>query len=184
MKITTFLMTALLVTACSGARADTNVLDQVVLLDVQGLWGGTDLWIPETGKAVCRFVKPPAKGEIGLHEIRYEFELSKKQQASLCELVEKHDFFGIKTSDRLGFPDESRPAIFIKTGDRTHAAGKWASDDHKDFDPLYAFLLTIAESGKNGTEIKKGSYDRNWNPEGFPSNKNIREMTSPKPDKP
>ena len=37
--------------------------DQVVLLDVQNLWGGRDLWVSSDGKAFCRIVSRPKKGE-------------------------------------------------------------------------------------------------------------------------
>lgn len=183
MKIATILMAALMAASGSYAQPETDILDQVILLDMQGLGGGTDLWISKDGRAVCRFVKPPAKGELQLQETIYSFKISGEQHASLYELVKKYDFWGIESSDRYGVPDESRPVIFMKSGDKIHAAAKWANDKHMKFDPIYMFLLNIARSGKDGTIIRKATYDRNWGPDGFQSNKSVRDMTIPKPDK-
>lgn len=183
MKFAILLMAAVLAAICPDAWSQTNSLDQVVLLDVQGLWGGTNLWISGTGKAVCRYVRTPAKGESGLQETRHSLELSREQQASLRKLVNEHDFFNIKTVDRYGVPDESRPAIFIKSGDRTHAVGKWANDKHTEFDPIYELLLKIAESGKSTPATYKGPYDSDWTPVGFPSGRDILDRTRPKRDK-
>jgi len=52
-------------------------------------------------------------------------------------------------------------------------------DMHPDFDAIYFFLMDIAKSGKNGTKIKTGPYERQWKPDGFPPNKEIWDMTSP-----
>ena len=169
--------------ATSGASEETaspQTLDQVVLLDVQGLWGGQDLWVSIDGKAICRFVKPPEKGESGLQETRYAFVLSEEQRATLRELITKRSFFSIQTKDRYGVPDEARPNLFVKSGSKSHAVGKWANDKHKDFDPVYEFLLKIVEAGKKGKQIHRGQFDWNWKPDGFPDSKTIWNMTRPK----
>lgn len=183
MKIlrSTFLILGVILTAsCSDVRTDVQKLDHVILLDVQGLWGGTDLWISADGKAVCRFVTAPEKGESGLQETRYAFVVSAEQRSSLLELINKHSFFSIRTKDRYGVPDEARPSILVKSGANEHAVGKWANDKHQDFDPLYQFLLKIAEFGKKGNKIHRGPFDWDWRPESFPENKSIRDMTRPK----
>jgi len=148
-------------------------------LDIQGLWGGTDLWISPDGKAFCGFVKPAEKGKSGLQEVRYSFVLSGEQSASLIHLINEHRFFTLKTKARPGVPDEAYPTIHIKLGGKTHAVGKWANDTHDDFDPLYRFLLNVAKSGRGGEEIHRGAFDWNWKPDGFPENKRIREMARP-----
>jgi hypothetical protein len=150
-------------------------------LDVQGLEGGTDLWISENGKAIVRFVKPPGKGESGLQETRHSFTLSKEQMGSLADLVKKHDFFNLQSSTRHGIPDEAHPVISVKLGDRTHAVMRWAEDRNKDFDSIYEVVMTLATSGKkSGPEIKRGSCDWNWKPENFPTNKEILTKTEKK----
>lgn len=162
------------------AESDLKELDQVVLLDVQGLWGGQDLWISTNGKAACRFVAPPGKGASGLQETRYEFVLAEEQQSALLGLIKKDGFFFIRTKDRHGVPDEARPSIFVKSGAKSHAVGKWANDKHKDFDPIYEFLLMVVESGKKGKQTCRGAFDWDWKPDGFPDNKHILDMTRPK----
>lgn len=175
-----YFLILLFLTICPFAKGETNGLSQVVLIDVQGLHGGTDLWISKNGKAIVRFAKPPTKEETGLQETRYSFTLSKEQLTSLLDMVKKHRFFDLQSSTRSAVPDEAHPVIFIKLGDRTHAAMKWANDKNKDFDPIYEFLLKLAKSGKNGTEMKKGSYDWNWKPENFPASKEILTKTEKK----
>jgi hypothetical protein len=165
--------------ACSGLCAANGELDQVVLLDVQGLWGGADLWVSSDGRAVCRFVARPAEGEAGLQESRYAFELSEDQQAALANQVRGHDFFSIRTESRMGMPDEARPCIYLHAVDKARAVGKWIADPHKDFDPLYEQLKQIAESGRSGVPFHKGPYEPAWHPEGFPENKTIRDMAAP-----
>ncbi len=143
-------------------------LDQIVLLDVQGLHGGRDLWIAADGSGTCRVVRAPEGEEPGLQSTRYSVRLSKEQQAAIVELVKKHDYFSIKTSNRIGIPDEAFPYILIKSGQKTYAVGKWQSDKHPQFDPIYQALLNIVNTAKKGEVNKKGSYDMDWQPEGFP----------------
>jgi len=184
MKIlNTVLVTLIFVLASGYTEAHTadQSLDQVILLDVQGFEGGTDLWISADGKAVCRFAVPPAKGESGLQETRYEFVVSAQQRSSLLELITKHSFFTIKTKDRYYIiPDEARPVIFVQSCTSTHAVGKWEGHKHNDFDPIYQRLLEIAESGENGKQTFRGPFEWNWKPDGFPENKSIYDMTKPK----
>jgi hypothetical protein len=180
-QICSLLLTAVMTLGgCAQAEPDLKELDQVILLDVQGLWGGQDLWISTNGQAVCRFVAPPEKGESGLQETRYEFALSEEQRSTLPELIKKYPFFSIRTEDRYGVPDEARPCIYAKSGVKSHAVGKWANDKHRDFDSIYEFLLKIVESGKKGKQIHRGVFDWNWKPDGFPDNKCIWDMTRPK----
>ena len=182
-RLTVFLMVSLVVLGCSEVEPPVDKLDQVILFDVQGLWGGTDLWVSADGTAVCRFAKPPEKGGSYLQETRYSFRLSEEDRRLLLDLVNKHNFFTIKTKDRYGVPDEARPGIFIKSGDKSHAVGKWSGDEHRDFDRIHRFLLEIAKSGRTGTQFGKGDYDWHWKPEGFPENKTIWNKTKPNLDK-
>ena len=155
-------------------------VDQVILLDVLGMWGGQDLWISGNRKAVCRIVAPLGAGEKRLKEIRYEFELAEDQYDSLLKLIQKHNFFSIPTNNRKGTPIETRPRIFVKAGDMSHATAKWSNDKQKDFDPIYKLLIKMVESGKAGAPHYRGAYDLNWRPEGFIESKTIWERTKPK----
>ncbi len=182
MKFSIMVIMAIVFTLCLPAWPAANRGDQVILLDVQGLWGGTNLWISGDKAAISCFVERPQKGESGLREICYSFKLSDEQNATLAGLVSRYDFFSIHTADRYGAPDEARPVLWMKSGGIIHAVAKWIHDKHPRFDPLYEDLLKIAQSGKTGTVVRKGAYDPNWKPEEFPENKDLREMTRPKPD--
>lgn len=113
-------------------------------------------------------------GQAALQEKRYRFALSDEERATLLRSVNDHRFLSIKTKDRPGVPDEARPLISVKSGDKEHAVAKWAGDKHGDFDPVYQSLLRICESGKKGMPVFSGTYDWEWKPDGFPENKAVR----------
>jgi hypothetical protein len=169
----------LFVGGCQTTSNGSKEPYQVVLLDVQGMWGGRDLWIAENGKASVRFVNPPGPGEKGLQEARYEFDVPPRTRAKLERLVIRHRFFAMTTDQRSGIPDEAHPRIYMKSGTNEYAVAKWESDKHSDFDPIYRLLLKIAESGINGRKTYSEAYrwDFSWKPDGFPLFETIRELT-------
>ena len=176
--VSTFAIVALQI-ACSNKLAVEFPYKQIVLLNVQGLYGGVDVWISETGEVVCRKVIPPKEGEEGLQETRYAFSLSKAQNQKLAKLLGEHDFFTIKTKDRYGVPDEARPAIHVRSADASHAVAKWAGDRHEDFEAIYSALWEVVELAGEKAEIHRGAHDWDWNPDGFPTNRSIRKSTAP-----
>ena len=167
----------LFIIGCTAVQGEDQKIEQIVLLDVQGLWGGRNLWISGDGNAFFTFVTPPKEGESGLQESRYKFMLSGIQKASLLDSIKKYDFFSIKVKERPGVPDEAHPYIFVKSGTQSKAVWKWANDTHNDFDPIYDLLLNIAESAKKGLLIYHGAFDWNWKPDSFPDSKYINRMT-------
>lgn len=179
MKRLALLMAAVVTMAVPNSRAGTNTLDQVVLLDVQGLWGGTEPWISEDGQAICRFVSRPKQGESGLQETRYSFALTGEQRKLLADLVEKHAFFEMTVADRFGVPDEARPTLFIRSGGRSHAVHKWANDKHPGFDAIYGALLHIAKAGWDDAKLTRSPFDRAWAPGGFPTAADIAAKLKP-----
>jgi len=160
-----------------GPHVDVSEFDQAVLLDVQGLYGGRDLWLSSDGKAVCRFV-----GQGVPQETRFEFEASREQLARLRNALQKHGFSSIWVPRRDGVPDEAHPKIFIASGSHQVAVAKWDNDKNADFDAVYNILLEIAESGKKGKQLPVDKVDRNqncdwgWKPSGFPDNQYIRDL--------
>ncbi|MCP4602335.1 MAG: hypothetical protein GY847_17770 [Proteobacteria bacterium] len=170
---------AILVGACTRQDTRSPQLDQIILLDVQGLWGGRDLWILDDGTAYCRIVVPPEAGESGLQEKRYRFNIPQEDIDRLVELIQSHEFFSIQTEDRLGVPDKARPIIYVAAGDRTAVVAKWANDRHPDFDPIYEVLVELAEVGENGELVWSGSLDWEWRPDQFPDNGKIYSLVSP-----
>ncbi|MBT3202282.1 MAG: hypothetical protein HN350_20475 [Phycisphaerales bacterium] len=179
MKTQTVLLTliALFAVGCTSAQDANQTVEQIVLFDVHGMYGGQNLWIAADGKAVCCFV---GEGESSLQETRYEFMVSADNLASLLELIKKHNFFSMRMKERYGIPDEASSNIFIKSDVETHAVMKWGNDTHRDFDAIYQFLLQIAESGKKGKQTHRGPFDWDWKPDGFPENKTIWDMTRPR----
>lgn len=154
-------------------------LDQIILLDVQGLGGGGDLWITYDGAAFCRIVKPPVENKSGLQETRYSFTISDKQRRRLLKLFNENHFCTMLVKDRYGLPDESRPTIYIRTDITKCCVAKWLNDNKQNFDPIYKYLLNLVEQGGQGTIIGKGTYDRQWKPDSFPENQAIYEMGLP-----
>ena len=162
---------------CTRLGQEVGTFSQIVLLDVQGLFGGQDLWLSSDGKAVCRFV-----GQGVPQETRFEFEASREQLARFRDALQKHDFSSIRTPRRDGVPDEAHPKIFVVSGSYQVAVAKWNNDKNADFDAVYNILLEIAESGKKGKQLSVGKVDRNeicdwdWKPSGFPDNQYIRDL--------
>ncbi len=153
--------------------------DQIILLDVQGLWGGRDLWISSDGSAFCRVVEPPAKGGSGLLETLYSFTISDGQRVALHSLFNTHHFCSIQIEDRYGLPDEARPIIVIRAGGEICRAAKWLNDSHQGFDSIYKHLLMIVENGRLGKKIGSGTYDWRWKPDGFAENQTFYEIVLP-----
>lgn len=168
------LTVALLLTGCQKSAVELQQLDRVILLDVQGLWGGQDLWISDDGQAVCRIAEAPSRGQSALQESRYRFKLSGEERETLLRSVNDHRLLFIKTKDRLGVPDEARPLISVKSGAKEHAVAKWAGDKHVDFDAIYQSLRQVCESGRKGMPVFSGAYDCEWKPDGFPENRSLR----------
>ncbi|MCC6487810.1 MAG: hypothetical protein IT364_09950 [Candidatus Hydrogenedentes bacterium] len=142
-------------------------IEEGLLLDVQGLFGGWDVWVGAQGDAYSRSVTPPDRGQHGLQEVRYKFALSAEERAALFDLIRKNDFFNIIMRERPGIPDEARPAIWVKTASGSRLVSKWAGVENEDFDAIWAFLLNLTPSGEKDTELYRGDFDWQWQPDGF-----------------
>lgn len=158
---------------------DQDAFEQIVLFDVQGLWGGRDLWISADGKAICRVVKHPGGSATGLHEARYTCSVPSNELTSLAQKIADNDFFQLKTPDRYGVPDEARPVVFVKSASRSRAVAKWANDAHPAFDAIYAALMRIVRLAEKGAPAKECPYDRDWTPPGFPDNTALDDLAKP-----
>lgn len=167
--------------SCTEKTSEESNVGQVVLLNISALSGGVDLWISEDNKIICRFIERGQDGEYGLHENCYASILTKKQVKALNKVIKEHDFFNIKiASNHKAVPDEGRIAIYVNTGEKTYAVGKWSNEKHKDFDPIYEVLLKITESSKKGSVLKiTNNKYWDWEPDGFPEVNTIESMTEP-----
>lgn len=134
-------------------------LERVILRDVQGLWGGRDLWLSGDGRLVVNVVDP-RKGATAVSQ--YGLQLGGDQLADTAKLVAARDFFKIEIPGRPGVPDEARPTINVRLTDGTEkAVAKWANDKHADFDAIYHHLLSLCklaqEKGKLLFQGPRGS---------------------------
>ncbi len=155
--------------------AKVATLGQVVLLDVQPLFGGRDLWINSDGKGECRVIAPSKKkGRPGLWEQRYAVSVDKKTRDALLRLINARRFFTLRTRHRPGVPDEARPVIFVRVGDTGRAVGKWANDVHEDFDAIYKDLKGIVDKARAGRPIHEGAFVQEYVPKGFPRRSALR----------
>ncbi|MBM4037630.1 MAG: hypothetical protein FJ290_03870 [Planctomycetes bacterium] len=118
-------------------------LERVVLRDVQGLWGGRDLWLSGDGKLIVNVVDP-RKGAKAVSQ--YGLQLSVEQLAATAKLVAERGFFKIEIPNRPGVPDEARPTITVRLTDGAEkTVAKWANDKHADFDAIYGRLLSLCK---------------------------------------
>ncbi|HUT33438.1 MAG TPA: hypothetical protein VNE39_08175 [Planctomycetota bacterium] len=130
-------------------------LERVVLRDVQGLWGGRDLWLRGDGRLIVNVVDP-RKGDKAVSQ--YGLQLPGDQVAATAKLVAERHFLKIEIPNRPGVPDEARPTITVRLTDGTEkTVAKWANDKHADFDALYKHLLALCTlAQKNGKLLFEG----------------------------
>jgi hypothetical protein len=112
---------------------------RIELNDVQGLWGGRNISVAGSRRAIVQRVQP------GLIERRYEFELDAATWTRLLEVLVATDFLTIRPAERPGIPDEPRPCVTIVNaqGERRSVA-KWAGVEDVRFDGVYRTLLQLA----------------------------------------
>jgi hypothetical protein len=142
----------------------------VMLRDVQGLWGGRNLYLARDGTAYAQIVTPPRSPyrEGGLDEQRFQLNLAKEEVDSFINLLNKHDFLGITIRSRPGVPDEGRPSLLVRfSSGEQKTVEKWANDKHADFDAIYSWLLSLTKNMAGMKPILDGRYDEKWSPENF-----------------
>jgi hypothetical protein len=134
-----------------------------VLYDVQGLWGGQDLWVGEDGRGYAQLIR---KG--GLPVRRYRVRLSPEEVAELERLLGVHDFMNLTTRRRPGVPDEARSVLCVWPQSGTPVCvAKWAGDKHPDFDAVYEAALGLLSELKDDQIVDSGPFDWGWHPPGF-----------------
>lgn len=153
--------------------------ERFALRDVQGLWGGRDLWIKGNGKAIVQFVGRAGRVSGG-KAARYAFTVPPADMKALRNHLKTQRFFAITTKKRPGVPDEARPIIYVRTGGRAAAKAQWANDKHPQFDAIYQLLLRIAKSGRSGKRLGMSKHDFGWSPAGFPTIQTLIKLADPK----
>jgi hypothetical protein len=132
-------------------------LQTLTLRDVQGLYGGHDVWIAADGAAHVR------KVDRGF-EKRFT---GKVPIDDLQALLAKHDLRKIRIPDRPGVPDEARPALIRRTENDVVRVAKWAGQKDADFDAIYDWILKKAEEIAKSKALHDGRWDPAWKPDGF-----------------
>ena len=137
-------------------------LDRLALRDVQGLFGGQDLWLFADGRLVSQAVR---FGDRASPCRRYSTRLDANGLARVSTLLADHKLFEIQIPDRAGVPDEARPEITVRLADgKERSIRKWARDKNDDFDAIYKELLSLVKSVAQGNPEYTGAYDRAWTP--------------------
>jgi hypothetical protein len=143
--------------------SDAAFYRQIVLRDVQGLYGGRNIYVFPDGRVVAQIVTPT---ETGLHERRFNMMLTKDQQESLRRLLSQHSLSRIHIPLHPGIPDQARPEITAIYSDGTAiTVAKWDDDRHPDFDALYDHLLYFTRQTEKMKPVWEGRYDHEWQPE-------------------
>jgi len=101
-------------------------------------------------------------------ERRHEIRVPAEELQAIEQLLVKHRFWDIKTSERRGYLDEGRPAIIVHldTGPSREVA-KWSADKHPDFDPIYERLRNLTRLADEKHKTYEGARDYDWRPSGF-----------------
>ncbi|HET6676354.1 MAG TPA: hypothetical protein VFG71_13500 [Nitrospiraceae bacterium] len=132
--------------------------------DVHLLHGGQNIMIWSDGTELFQLVARRQDAS-GLYEKRYKLVISSEGMRHLTQVLIMAAAAEPPTT-RHGFPDEPRPMITA-----TFLSGislrlsKWADDKHREFDGLYAALLSEIDKGQQTTPIYEGPYDPHWLPD-------------------
>jgi hypothetical protein len=138
--------------------------EEVHLMDVQGLFGGQNLYIRSDGRFFSQLVRHSSGGLI---DRRFKGVLEAEEIGRLSGLLESVDFENLTIPDRQGVPDEARPIIVVFKEGRVISKSKWANDFHEGFDRVYSFLKRIGRVQEESPPHFKGKYDRLFLPKGF-----------------
>jgi hypothetical protein len=132
---------------------------KVALRDIQGLFGGQDVYVDGSGDCIVRLVE---KG----NEKRFSLKLAQEEAAALRRMCIRSDLADLKIKERPGVPDEAHPEISLTSAaGETRKAAKWANDKVPAFDKVYAVLVGISKRTADLKPTYEGKYDPAWKPE-------------------
>lgn len=141
---------------------------EFALQDIQGLWGGRDVYVYPNDTCLIRVVGEGNWLGRGLREHRYRGTLPAGTVESLRKTPKDCHFASYREVRRNGVPDEARPRIlWRREGLPVFSADKW--DNHKSprFDPLESALRGCVEVAKFTRTLYNGAYDADWTYPGF-----------------
>jgi hypothetical protein len=158
-------------TGCSEAPNDPDgpgtpgppvPLKEIVFSDLDGLYGGEQIWVSADGTAYTRVVSMKK-------EKRYKRQITAERWAEIERLVGAHHVLGLQERPfGTGVPHESMYSIRLVTKDgRKISTAKWARDKRPRFDPLMNTLLGTCRAREAHELIYEGENDYKWTPDGF-----------------
>jgi hypothetical protein len=140
-------------------------LEELILIDVQALFGGQKFFLKGNGMVYFETVTLRE----AIHSRRYKLYLNEMELKELEELIFTHNFFEIMIPERSGLPDEASPALTIRLhSGKERTVWKWESDKHTDFDAIYNWILVLIKKVQNDTlPYYLGVYEDEWKPKAF-----------------
>jgi len=137
----------------------------IALQDIQGLWGGTAIYLEGSGVCLIRIVHHQ-------NEKRFTLKLSLEETTALRKACIEADLLTVQIKDRPGMMDEARPRIILRNAEgKTHELAKWVSDAIPRFDQVYKPLLALRKKTENLKPKYEGEYQRDWKPVRVPGTK-------------
>src|SRR6185437_179547 len=144
----------------AGARPSLT-FSRLILLDVQGLWGGQNIFLSHDGTLWVQLIGRLSNAASGFQETRYKLKLKPADIEDLQRLLANHHFPQIQIKDRPGVPDEARPTIQVTTDDgKILTKSKWANDKNADFDAIYQRLQSLVPKAGSEKPVYTGAVDR------------------------
>jgi hypothetical protein len=166
-------LTFLILPSCNREQERPKLpLQSFSYREVHVFSGGPILWVAEDRTAILQIIERPRKGTSAYGEKRYTFKITEEQFHKVEQLAWTHNLLTMKTSDRPGKPDESRPRIqaMTKAGEKLKVS-KWRSEQLPDFDAIYYYLLELSQPPDGLEPVYQGEWDVNWRPDGFADHK-------------
>lgn len=173
MQTIRLLVVLVLVSACSAINAELPKRIGpssfgLALYDIQGLWGGQEVFVLTNGVVYARTAQPPKKKENGLQEKRYKIQLSTTELQSLKALLDQHQFLTLTNANRKAVPDESGAIISLRFAtNQGHDVFQWEKDAQAGFKAIRLHLISIERRAEKTKPIFQGQLVYEWTPIGF-----------------
>ncbi len=158
--------------APATAPAFSPGFEFVSLHDVQGLWGGQNIWVAADGRIAWRWVGLTGGAEDWRVERHFEGRLSSDQIRTLSNTLRTHDLRTVRKATRDGHADEASPTIVLQTAAEPISAWKWDGDSRPTFDTIALTLRAMAINAFTDAEPSyEGKWDHTWAPAWAPKRK-------------
>jgi hypothetical protein len=132
------------------------------LKDIQGLFGGRDIYIYEDDTALVRLARHERRS-LRLREKRFITRLPAGTVDRLHALARSSGFDAYRQTRKTGIPDEAYPHLYWRSPSGKEFQGnKWDGEKDAHFDPLYHELVSLADTAKPAAPRYHGNYDSEW----------------------